>query len=143
MLKKRLRLRGLVRAVWQRRLQRPHEWRSLHQWETQYCPHHLLQGVHNPARQRQSWSYIHSAIYQFCQYETIVTDRLHGHILCTLLNIPHVFLPNSYHKNASFYRHWTAAVPSSVFAETVEAVPEALAQLNAAQRESDQGGKGG
>jgi pyruvyl transferase EpsO len=38
----------------------------------------------------------------------VVTDRLHGHILCVLLGIPHVLLDNSYGKNRSFYETWTA-----------------------------------
>jgi len=40
---------------------------------------------------------------------TVVTDRLHGHILCLLLGIPHVLLENSYGKLAAFTETWTAA----------------------------------
>ena len=36
-----------------------------------------------------------------------ITDRLHGHILCVLLGIPHVLLDNSYGKVRSFYATWT------------------------------------
>ena len=37
----------------------------------------------------------------------VITDRLHGHILCLLLGIPHVLLDNSYGKLRSFYETWT------------------------------------
>ncbi|HUF28156.1 MAG TPA: polysaccharide pyruvyl transferase family protein [Gemmatimonadaceae bacterium] len=37
----------------------------------------------------------------------VVTDRLHGHILCLLLGIPHILLDNSYGKVSAFYRTWT------------------------------------
>jgi exopolysaccharide biosynthesis predicted pyruvyltransferase EpsI len=37
----------------------------------------------------------------------VITDRLHGHILCMLLGIPHVLLDNSYGKVRSFYDTWT------------------------------------
>lgn len=37
----------------------------------------------------------------------VITDRLHGHILCLLLGIPHVLLDNSYGKVRSFYETWT------------------------------------
>jgi exopolysaccharide biosynthesis predicted pyruvyltransferase EpsI len=37
----------------------------------------------------------------------VVTDRLHGHILCVLLGIPHVLLDNSYRKVRSFHETWT------------------------------------
>ncbi|HMC89244.1 MAG TPA: polysaccharide pyruvyl transferase family protein [Gemmataceae bacterium] len=37
----------------------------------------------------------------------VITDRLHGHILCILLGIEHVILDNSYGKLSSFYDTWT------------------------------------
>lgn len=42
------------------------------------------------------------------QGETVVTDRLHAHILSLLLDIPHVLLDNSYGKVAGFADQWTA-----------------------------------
>ncbi|RZM35153.1 MAG: exopolysaccharide biosynthesis protein [Sphingomonas sp.] len=41
----------------------------------------------------------------------IVTDRLHGHILATLLGIPHVALDNEYGKLSAYIDTWTAASP--------------------------------
>ncbi len=41
----------------------------------------------------------------------IVTDRLHGHVLCLLLGRPHVLLDNSYGKNRTFYDAWTSGSP--------------------------------
>jgi pyruvyl transferase EpsO len=38
----------------------------------------------------------------------IVTDRLHGHILATLLGIPHTALDNEYGKLSAYIRCWTA-----------------------------------
>jgi exopolysaccharide biosynthesis predicted pyruvyltransferase EpsI len=40
--------------------------------------------------------------------KSVVTDRLHGHILCVLLAIPHVVIDNSYGKLGSFIDTWTA-----------------------------------
>jgi pyruvyl transferase EpsO len=37
----------------------------------------------------------------------VITDRLHGHILCLLLGIPHVVLDNSYGKISAFIETWT------------------------------------
>jgi exopolysaccharide biosynthesis protein PssK len=37
----------------------------------------------------------------------VITDRLHGHILCLLLGIPHVLLDNRYGKVRSFHEAWT------------------------------------
>ena len=40
----------------------------------------------------------------------MITDRLHGHILCVLLGIPHVILDNRYGKLSTYHRTWTAEV---------------------------------
>jgi pyruvyl transferase EpsO len=41
----------------------------------------------------------------------IVTDRLHGHILATLLDIPHVALDNDYGKSSAYIAAWTEGSP--------------------------------
>lgn len=39
-------------------------------------------------------------------HRAVVTDRLHGHVLCLLLGRPHVALDNSYGKLSAFHRTW-------------------------------------
>lgn len=39
--------------------------------------------------------------------KVVITDRLHAHILCLLLGIPHVVLDNNYGKVRGFYDAWT------------------------------------
>ena len=39
--------------------------------------------------------------------DVAITDRLHGHILCLLLGIPHALLDNSYGKVRNFHETWT------------------------------------
>ena len=41
------------------------------------------------------------------QGRVVITDRLHGHILCLLRRQPHVLLDNSYGKLTRFQRAWT------------------------------------
>lgn len=41
------------------------------------------------------------------QGRVVITDRLHGHIMCLLLGIPHVALDNSYGKVGRFMERWT------------------------------------
>jgi len=50
--------------------------------------------------------------------DTVITDRLHGHILSLLLGIPHAVLDNSYGKVRSFYETWTRDAPIVQWAET-------------------------
>ncbi|XP_012941009.1 uncharacterized protein LOC101845863 [Aplysia californica] len=54
---------------------------------------------------------IATAGLQFLQRgRVLITDRLHGHILSTLLNIPHVLLDNPpFLKLSSFHKTWTAS----------------------------------
>ena len=37
----------------------------------------------------------------------LVTERLHGHILALLLDLPHVVIDNSYGKISAFHKAWT------------------------------------
>jgi exopolysaccharide biosynthesis predicted pyruvyltransferase EpsI len=41
----------------------------------------------------------------------VITDRLHAHILCTLLGIPHIVLDNNYGKLSGFIDTWTRDNP--------------------------------
>jgi exopolysaccharide biosynthesis predicted pyruvyltransferase EpsI len=43
----------------------------------------------------------------------IVTDRLHGHILATLLDIPHVLLDNTQRKLSSYHNSWTKGLENT------------------------------
>jgi exopolysaccharide biosynthesis predicted pyruvyltransferase EpsI len=38
----------------------------------------------------------------------VITDRLHGHILCLLQNIPHTVIDNNYGKISQFIKAWTS-----------------------------------
>ncbi|XP_067682317.1 uncharacterized protein [Haliotis asinina] len=44
----------------------------------------------------------------------VITDRLHGHILSTLLDIPHVLIDNSYRKLSSYHNTWTRGLANTV-----------------------------
>lgn len=50
----------------------------------------------------------------------VVTDRLHAHILCTLLGIPHIVLDNNCGKLSGFIRCWTLEHPLCHLADSVE-----------------------
>ncbi len=57
----------------------------------------------------------------------VIVDRLHAHILCLLLGIPHYIVDNSYGKLKSFYDVWTA---ESSLAHWSNDINEALACAN-------------
>jgi exopolysaccharide biosynthesis predicted pyruvyltransferase EpsI len=119
----------LVREGWQQRLSRPSEWLSRNQWQglTEYK--NKFNAIYKPERQLESWSLLHSGIYQFKRHQLVITNRLHGHILCLLLEIPHVFLSNSYHKNDSFYETWTSQIPFCRFIKDASQINGAVQEL--------------
>ncbi|RWR01191.1 exopolysaccharide biosynthesis protein [[Pantoea] beijingensis] len=47
----------------------------------------------------------------FMSHETVVTSRMHGHILCCLLGVKTRLLDNSYGKNSTYFDAWTSKVP--------------------------------
>jgi pyruvyl transferase EpsO len=49
------------------------------------------------------------------QGRVVITDRLHAHILASLLGIPHVSLDNTYGKLSNFRRTWVTCEPHLCF----------------------------
>jgi pyruvyl transferase EpsO len=82
----------------------------------------LLMRLYDPlARQR-----VRRGLAMLASAEVVITDRMHGHILCMLLGIPHVLLDNNYGKLSSFYRTWTAHLHDVRWADSpTEALREA------------------
>lgn len=59
---------------------------------------------------------------------SVITDRLHGHLLCLLLGLPHIVFDNRYGKLEGFISTWTAG--SGLVARAPD-LPAALLQWNA------------
>ena len=66
---------------------------------------------------------------QLRRYRHVVTNRLHGHLLCSFLGIPHVVLPGPHPLIEALYRTWTCKLPFGRFARTADEVPAALASV--------------
>ena len=61
----------------------------------------------------------------------VVTDRLHGHIMAAMLNIPTVILDNDIQKLTNFYNTWTKSLDNVLLAYDVhDAVEKAINLLN-------------
>jgi exopolysaccharide biosynthesis predicted pyruvyltransferase EpsI len=61
---------------------------------------------------------VNAAIKTLSRGRVVVTDRLHAHILCLLLGVPHVVLDNSYGKISAIYREYTGAFDSTQIANS-------------------------
>jgi len=60
--------------------------------------------------------------------ETVVTDRLHVHILCVLMGIPHVILDNSYGKVKNYFDTW---MTGSSLVHVADSLPKAQELIDA------------
>ena len=74
---------------------------------------------------------IERGLRQLSTARYVITDRLHAHILCTLLGIPHSFLDNSYGKiarfSAAFNTLWSGASRADTMTEAVGFAEDYLA----------------
>jgi pyruvyl transferase EpsO len=59
----------------------------------------------------------------------VVTDRLHGHLLCLLMGIPHVVLPDRYGKTLAFIETWTRGCDLFRFVPDADAAATAAREL--------------
>jgi len=123
-------LRLLIREFWQRGLKQPREWFSRQHWLWLHSLSRHTRNMYGARLNQMSWSQMHSGIYQIQKYPQVVTNRLHVHILCLLLDIPHVVLPGSYYKITAFYEQWTKDIPICRFASNPNEVAIALNSLD-------------
>ncbi|MGX9606685.1 polysaccharide pyruvyl transferase family protein [Acinetobacter sp. T63] len=70
-------------------------------------------------------------IQQFAEAQLVITDRLHGMILCMLSGTPCLVLPNSNHKIRQTYLNWLKDHPRVIFVEIEKFthVPKYIDQL--------------
>ena len=59
----------------------------------------------------------------------IVTDRLHGHILAILLDIPTVIIDNKIHKLYNFWQTWTRGMAKVRIAQDAEEASQLALEL--------------
>ncbi|NMG60586.1 polysaccharide polymerase [Geitlerinema sp. P-1104] len=119
----------LIREGWQRGLATPREWLSRQQWNRRSHYTSQFKQIDQPKLQHRSWSMMHAGLYQLQQHRLVITNRLHGHLLCLCLGVPHVFLPNSYYKNELFYETWTQGIPFCRFVKEPDLVKPAVEEL--------------
>lgn len=119
----------LVREGWQRGLAHPQQWLPRQKWERFHPYARKFDFLPDQFLVRFSWSMMHAGVYQLLQSRLVITNRLHGHILSTLLGIPNILLPNSYYKNEAFYETWTYQIPYCKFVKQASQVKESVEEL--------------
>ncbi|HTL46987.1 MAG TPA: polysaccharide pyruvyl transferase family protein [Verrucomicrobiae bacterium] len=66
----------------------------------------------------KSLELVFRGVRQMAPYRLVITNRLHGHILCTLMGKPNILLANSYHKNQAFFETWTRGIRHACFSSS-------------------------
>ncbi|XP_050391986.2 uncharacterized protein LOC126810774 [Patella vulgata] len=59
----------------------------------------------------------------------VITDRLHGHILSTLLDIPHVIINNKWNKVSNYHNTWTKSLKNTRVANNASHAIDLARQL--------------
>jgi exopolysaccharide biosynthesis predicted pyruvyltransferase EpsI len=85
---------------------------------------HTLRALQQRLFQPVASAHLGRGIRLLSSGEVVIADRLHAHLLCLLLGIPHVLLDNSYGKLGSFTRTWTS---ESTLAHWAQSPSEAFA----------------
>ena len=122
----------IYRELWQQRLSNPMRWLSKGLWEKYHPLNYFgtaLDDIENPKMLEVSEDYFYRSTYQLNHYSLVITNRLHGHILCILLKIPHVFLPNSYGKNQLWHETWAKDIKFCRFASSPATITQAIQEL--------------
>lgn len=52
----------------------------------------------------------------------VISNRLHGHIIPSILGIKNVFLRGVFHKNESYYYSWGRLYPNAIYADVQESI---------------------
>lgn len=73
--------------------------------------------------QNLSQNRVNRGLRQLTSANFVITDRLHTHILSLLLDLPHIFLDNSYGKISNFAKAWTK---ESTIARSCQSLDQAL-----------------
>jgi exopolysaccharide biosynthesis predicted pyruvyltransferase EpsI len=123
----------VYREFWQRGILTPEEFTSKYKWLRKHPYNEVFNQIDKPSLHYLCLSFMHSGIYQILQHKLIITNRLHGHILCSILGKSHIFLPNSYYKNEGFYQAWTSNVPFCRFVKNPSELDDAIQSLDGKQ----------
>ena len=60
----------------------------------------------------------------------VISDRLHVHILCLLMNKPHLLIDNTYGKISNFYHSWTFTHSSVIYVRDINLLRKSVAELS-------------
>lgn len=101
-------------------------------WQTQRDPRLTwpLMPVMLAARRRYAQDRVDAGIELLSRGRLVITDRLHAHIMCCLMGIPHFMFDSLDGKVSALYRTWTHAFAGTEFVAGPDQLPAALTAMN-------------
>lgn len=106
---------GWLREFWQRGLAKPGWLGNRLRWRSLKPESEIMQMMPNKAQSDFSWNMAFDAAMQIAECKRLTTDRLHAHVLATILGVKNTLLANSYHKNEQFFSTWMSGEKNSTF----------------------------
>lgn len=64
-------------------------------------------GDREPGKNQRAWAKSMAGFELLGSAHFVITDRLHGHILSTVIGVPHVLMDSKLGKNLNFHNTWT------------------------------------
>jgi pyruvyl transferase EpsO len=124
-------------ATWEKIMARPTPWIARAQ---RRIPVPLLRGPQSYLAHRwnsMAMSRVRDGMALLSSGKTVVTDRLHAHIFCALLGMPHVVLDNNYGKVRAVHDAWTSKLGLAKWARTQQEALEIAAEIVGHRPQSD------
>ncbi|KAF1990781.1 hypothetical protein K402DRAFT_324385 [Aulographum hederae CBS 113979] len=94
-------------------------------------------------KDQRAWAKAMHGFEMLAQAEFVITDRLHGHIMSTILGVPHVLMDSKLKKNIYFHDTWTKDCGCTRVADNFDEATEFARMFfeEKKQRELESGGK--
>ena len=75
-------------------------------------------------KSQRNWEKAMKGFEMLAEAEFVITDRLHGHIMCTIMGIPHVLMDSRLKKNIFLHDTWTKDCDCTRVADSFEEAKE-------------------
>ena len=87
-------------------------------WDNTHVPG--LSWQDSPAENERAFLRYDAGFKLHGEAELVVTDKLHGHIISTLIGVPHILLNSKLGKNLAYHDTWTLDCENTRIAENFE-----------------------
>jgi exopolysaccharide biosynthesis predicted pyruvyltransferase EpsI len=88
--------------------------------QTSLNPQDSLAPTRENSRNFRAYAKAMNGFEMLASAEFVITDRLHGHIMSTLIGVPHVVMDSKLGKNLAFVDSWTKDCESARVARNME-----------------------